>query len=63
MFYVLVFILGAFIGFLVGFLFLKKYIQNHTDKIINENMIKNLLTAVGRTPRQKQVNEIMRKIR
>lgn len=63
MFYVLVFILGVFIGFLIGFLFLKKYIQNHTDKIINENMIKNLLTAVGRTPSQKQVNEIMRKIR
>ena len=46
MFYVLVFILGAFIGFLVGFLFLKKYIfciiwawTNKKERRLKTNLI------------------------
>lgn len=63
MYYVLVFILGLIIGFLVGFLFLKNYIKKNTGNFINEKMIKNLLMSLGRTPSQKQVNEIMKKIK
>lgn len=63
MFYVLVFILGLLIGTIFGFVCLKTYIKKNTEVIINENMIKNLLTAVGRTPSQKQINEIMKKIK
>lgn len=63
MFYILVFILGLLIGTIFGFICLKTYIKKHTELIINENMIKNLLMAVGRTPSQKQINEIMKKIK
>ena len=55
-------ILGGFIvGGIVGFFLARHYMQKYLKKNppINEEMIKALMSQMGRTPSQKQVNQMM----
>ena len=51
-------IIGAVIGFLVARRYMKKMIKQNPP--INEQMIKAMMTQMGRTPSQKQVNQMMK---
>ena len=51
-------IVGAVIGFFVAKKVMEKYIKKNPP--INEDMIKTLMTQMGRTPSQKQVNQMMK---
>ncbi len=50
-------VLGAVIGFFVAKKYMEKYIKQNPP--INEQMIKALMMQMGRTPSQKQVNQMM----
>ena len=49
---------GAVIGFFLAKHFMKKYLKKNPP--INEKMIKIMMQQMGRTPNQKQVNQIMK---
>lgn len=51
-------IIGAVIGFFVSRVFTKKYLQKNPP--INEQMIKIMMSQMGRTPTQKQINQMMK---
>ena len=51
-------IVGGVIGFFVARKVMEKYIKKNPP--INEEMIKALMTQMGRTPSQKQVNQMMK---
>ena len=51
-------IVGAIIGFLVSRKLTKKQLKENPP--INEQMIKAMMTQMGRTPSQKQVNQMMK---
>ena len=55
-------LLGLVVGLVAGFfgarLFLKKYLKKNPP--INEKMIKIMMQQMGRTPSQKQVNQMMK---
>ena len=51
-------VVGAIIGFLLSRLFMKKYLQKNPP--INEQMIKIMMSQMGRTPTQKQINQMMK---
>lgn len=51
-------IVGAVIGFLVSKKLMTKYLKKNPP--INEEMIKALMSGMGRTPTQKQVNQMMK---
>lgn len=51
-------IIGAIIGFLLARLFMKKYLKKNPP--INEQMIKVMMSQMGRTPTQKQINQMMK---
>ena len=55
-------IIGLVIGLISGFLIAKKYTQKQLKENppINEKMIKAMMTGMGRTPSQKQVNQMMK---
>ena len=55
-------IIGLVIGLISGFLIDKKYTQKQLKENppINEKMIKAMMTGMGRTPSQKQVNQMMK---
>ena len=55
---VLIFAAGAITGFLIAKHFMKKYLKQNPP--INEEMIKALMSQMGRTPSQKQVNQMMK---
>ena len=59
---ILLVVVGLIIGIVVGFLIsrhvTKKYMQKNPP--INEEMIKALMTQMGRKPSQKQVNQMMK---
>lgn len=56
---VLAFVLvGAVIGFFVARKYMMKYLKQNPP--INEEMIKALMMQMGRTPNQKQINQIMK---
>ncbi len=59
---ILVLIVGIIIGIAIGFFaaryFMKKYIKDNPP--INEEMIKTLMAQMGRTPNQKQINQMMK---
>ncbi len=52
------FIVGAVVGFFLARHFLQKYLKKNPP--INEQMIKAMMTGMGRTPSQKQVNQMMK---
>ena len=51
---------GVIIGFLVSRTVTKKYMKKNPP--INEDMIKALMSGMGRTPNQKQVNQMMKQM-
>ena len=55
-------LLGLVVGLVAGFfgarLFMKKYLKKNPT--INEKMIKIMMQQMGRTPSQKQVNQMMK---
>ena len=53
-------IVGAVIGFFIARKHMMKYIKKNPP--INEEMIKALMTQMGRTPSQKQVNQMMKQM-
>ena len=50
-------VLGAVIGFLVARKLMKKELKKNPP--INEQMIKTMMSQMGRTPSQKQVNQML----
>ena len=51
-------IIGAVIGFFASRFATKKYLQKNPP--INEQMIKIMMSQMGRTPTQKQINQMMK---
>lgn len=51
-------IIGAVIGFFLARHFMQKYLKKNPP--INEEMIRTLMSGMGRTPTQKQVNQMMK---
>lgn len=51
-------IIGAIIGFLLARKYMKKFMKKNPP--INEQMIKAMMMQMGRTPSQKQVNQMMK---
>jgi len=52
------FIAGGVVGFFLARAYMKKYMKKNPP--INEQMIKAMMTGMGRTPSQKQVNQMMK---
>ena len=55
-------LVGLIIGGVGGFFIAKHYMQKYLKKNppINEQMIKTMMQQMGRTPSQKQVNQMMK---
>ena len=53
-------IAGGIIGFFLARKFMMKYLKQNPP--INEQMIKAMMTQMGRTPSQKQVNQMMKQM-
>lgn len=51
-------IVGLVIGFFVSRFVMKKYLKKNPP--INEQMIKIMMSQMGRTPTQKQINQMMK---
>ena len=51
-------VVGAIAGFLIARITMKKYLKKNPP--INEKMIKIMMSQMGRTPSQKQVNQMMK---
>ena len=59
---ILLIVIGLVIGLIIGFFaartFMKKYLKKNPP--INEQMIKIMMSQMGRTPNQKQINQMMK---
>ena len=51
-------LIGAVIGFFLARYFMQKYLKKNPP--INEKMIKIMMQQMGRTPSQKQINQMMK---
>ena len=51
---------GLVLGFLLARMWMKKYLKKNPP--INEEMVKVMMSQMGRTPSQKQVNQIMKQM-
>ena len=51
-------IVGLVAGFFLARFFMKKYLKDNPP--INEKMIRIMMQQMGRTPSQKQVNQMMK---
>ena len=54
---ILVLLAGGVIGFFLARAWFKRYLEKNPP--MNENMIKEMMRQMGRTPSQKQVNQIL----
>ena len=54
------FVVGAVVGFFVSRKLMTKYMKKNPP--INEEMIRTLMSGMGRTPTQKQVNQMMKQM-
>lgn len=61
---ILMIVIGLIIGLVIGFFgarfFMQKYLKKNPP--INEEMIKMMMSGMGRTPTQKQVNQVMKQM-
>lgn len=59
---ILLIVIGLVIGAVIGFFVCKKYMEKYLKKNppINEQMIKIMMSQMGRTPTQKQINQMMK---
>ena len=57
-------VIGLVAGLILGFLIARKVMTKELKKNppINEEMIKTLMKGMGRTPNQKQVNQLMKQM-
>ena len=53
-------IAGGLAGFFIARAAMKKYLKKNPP--INEQMIKAMMSGMGRTPSQKQVNQMMKQM-
>ena len=53
-------IVGAAAGFFIARTYMKKYLKKNPP--INEQMIRTMMSGMGRTPSQKQVNQMMKQM-
>ena len=53
-------IAGGIIGFFIARKVMKKYLKQNPP--INEQMIRTMMSGMGRTPSQKQVNQVMKQM-
>lgn len=53
-------IAGGAAGFFIARNYMKKYLKKNPP--INEQMIKAMMSGMGRTPSQKQVNQMMKQM-
>lgn len=51
---------GLVLGFLLARMWMKKYLKKNPP--INEEMVKIMMGQMGRTPSQKQVNQVMKQM-
>ena len=51
---------GLVLGFLLARMWMKKYLKKNPP--INEEMEKIMMSQMGRTPSQKQVNQVMKQM-
>ena len=54
-------IIGAVIGFFIARKFMEKYLKKNPP--INEQMIKIMMSKMGRTHTQKQINQMMKSMK
>jgi uncharacterized protein YneF (UPF0154 family) len=61
---ILMIVIGLIPGLVIGFFVSKKLMTKYLKKNppINEEMIKALMSGMGRTPNQKQVNQMMKQM-
>ena len=59
---ILMVVIGLLIGAISGFFIARTVMKNYMKKNppINEDMIKMMMSGMGRTPTQKQVNQMMK---
>ena len=59
---ILLVVIGLIIGAVIGFFVAKKVMEKYLKKNppINEQMIKIMMSQMGRTPTQKQINQMMK---
>ena len=51
---------GGIIGFLIARRYMTKYLKDNPP--INEEMIKVMMSSMGRTPTKKQINQMMKQM-
>ena len=51
-------LIGAVVDFFLARYFMMKYLKKNPP--INEDMIKTLMSQMGRTPNKKQINQMMK---
>lgn len=61
---ILMIVIGLIPGLVIGFFLSKFFMQRYLEKNppINEDMIKMMMSGMGRTPTQKQVNQVMKQM-
>ncbi len=61
---ILMIVIGLVVGLVAGFFISRKVMMKYLKKNppINEEMIKTLMSGMGRTPNQKQVNQMMKQM-
>lgn len=61
---ILMIVIGLIPGLVIGFFISKKLMTKYLKKNppINEEMIKALMSGMGRTPNQKQINQMMKQM-
>ena len=59
---ILLVVIGLVVGAVIGFFVCKKYMEKYLKKNppLNEQMIKIMMSQMGRTPTQKQINQMMK---
>lgn len=57
-------LLGFILGCITGFFVLKRVMQKNFlgENGLNEDMIRSMMSAMGRSPSQKQVNQVLREV-
>lgn len=61
---ILMIVIGLIIGLVIGFFLARFFMQKYLTKNppITEDMIKMMMSGMGRTPTQKQVNQVMKQM-
>ena len=61
---ILILVVGLLLGAVIGFFAARKFMTGYLKKNppINEQMIKAMMSGMGRTPSQKQVNQMMKQM-